>query len=935
MTQRDERHGRRRVQHFIAHQLSPLRVRLLVIALLVALPLLVLFAYSTREQHELDQERAEQAVERAAYLIAQNEDRLIAGIRPLLAVIAGADAVRGPGCTDYLDTIVNADSSLVSITVSAPDGTVVCAGGRASLGRTELDDIRDGARRRGFVVGEYRLRPGGGTGVLPIGYSPLEGEGRGDLVVALVDAGWVLKAARQAGFDDGDRLSVVGPGSEVLARYPDPEGFTGGVTRSPVTDAALRGTTRAVALRGVDGVERLWAFQPLGDGDRPSAHLALGLSSESLFRRSEQLSQQVLVAMVFAVVVALLMGAMVARFLVERPVRKLASAARRVGAGDLDLRFAAGKQGELADLATSFNVMVDRLQDHVQRVLNAERRFRVSFDHAPIGMALLELPAGDPPRIVEVNGSLCHLADVEAEDLRSQRAAGLVHPDDRDELVAELEQVRLGQLECVESERRLQRPGGEVRWTRTVIARVENEDGGPAFALMQVEDVTDARHARQHLEQLALYDPLTLLPNRTLAMDRVGQALARTARTGNPFGILFIDLDRFKVVNDSLGHHAGDALLVEVARRLRRTVRKFDTAARLGGDEFLVCCENLGPGRTIAESTLSALAERIALALAEPFELEDRQLTVPASIGMAIPDDPTTSAEMLLRDADIAMYRAKRSGGGRAELFAVGLRDVALVRLDIESGLRRALTDDQLEVHYQPVVDLATQTVIGAEALLRWRHPERGLVGPADLITIAEETGLIVPIGEFVLRTALRDAAAWRCDGLDLTVTVNVSPVQLAQSDLAVTVAQLLEDAQLPASAVGLELTETALLHVTGPALKQLSTLRALGVRIGVDDFGTGYASLASLRQLPVTFVKIDRSFVAGIANESKDAAVVRAIVGLGRDLGLSVVAEGVEEDAQADVLVDLGCERAQGFRFSRPQPNEDFLRVVGVLRHP
>ena len=417
-------------------------------------------------------------------------------------------------------------------------------------------------------------------------------------------------------------------------------------------------------------------------------------------------------------------------------------------------------------------------------------------------------------------------------------------------------------------------------------------------------------HAEARLAHQATHDALTGLPNRTLFLDRLGQALAQRHEDGTTVAVVFLDVDRFKVINDSAGHGAGDRLLTGLAQRLSGLVRPGDTVARFGGDEFTVLCQGVA-----GASGALKIAERIVEGTAAPFALDDGEVVVTLSAGIALPRAGDTP-ETLLRDADAAMYRAKERGRNRIEVFDEAMRDTAVARLDTEKALRRALDADELVLHYQPQVRVADGRLTGVEALVRWQHPERGLLPPGQFVPLAEEAGLIVPLGARVLEEACRQAQAWRRAGTPVVVWVNVSPVQVAQPDLARRVAGVLDATGVDPALIGLELTESALLADASSVV----ALSELGVRLAIDDFGTGYSSLDHLRRFPFDLVKIDRSFVAAL-DGARGTAIVAAVVGLAHALGLEALAEGVETEAQHDALRGIGCDLAQGFWFARPEP--------------
>jgi diguanylate cyclase (GGDEF)-like protein len=428
------------------------------------------------------------------------------------------------------------------------------------------------------------------------------------------------------------------------------------------------------------------------------------------------------------------------------------------------------------------------------------------------------------------------------------------------------------------------------------------------------------------LAHRVLHDPLTDLPNRTLFLDRLGLALARLRRQQTSIAVLFIDLDNFKVVNDSLGHGAGDKLLVELGGRLCDAIRPSDTIARFGGDEFVVLCEDITDARDAV-----TVGERIVAAASHPFTLEGREMYVSASVGVAVAVDSDATPETLLRDSDAAMYRAKERGSGRVEVFDEALRTRIMERLDLENGLRRALQRDELRVYYQPEVSVSQGRMIAVEALVRWEHPERGLLEPKEFVPLAEETGMIVEIGAWVLCEACRQISEWRRNGADIDLAVNVSARQLTQPDILDVVRNALEDSGLPAESLCLEITESAVMRDPEAALATLTLVKELGVKVALDDFGVGFSSLAQLKEmLPLHALKVDRSFISGLADDERNSAIVAAVVMMATTLGLTAIAEGVETEAQALQARALGCDISQGFFFTAPEPAELMAARLG-----
>ncbi len=485
---------------------------------------------------------------------------------------------------------------------------------------------------------------------------------------------------------------------------------------------------------------------------------------------------------------------------------------------------------------------------------------------------------------------------------------------------------------------RVRPPGEDVRWLAVRGSVEVDEDGTPARLVGTSQDVTDSKRAEEQsgillaeLAHQALHDALTGLPNRALLLDRLDHALAQVSRTGSAVAVLFLDLDRFKLVNDSRGHAAGDQLLVRVAERLRQVGRPADTVARFGGDEFVMICQDAG-----VVGHAMHVADRVAEAFLPPFPLGTDDMFLNVSIGIAVSDGRTSAAE-LLRNADAAMYQAKEHGRGRCEFFDETMRTEAAARLDVQTALHWAINRQEMLAHYQPLVDVRTGLPVGVEALVRWVHPTRGIVAPSEFVKLAEESGLIVPIDLAVMEQATEQCARWPAapSGARLNVSANLSIHHLRHPGLLGHVRSVLDASGLDPSSLCLELTESVLLEDVDRHMRTLLELRALGVRLAIDDFGTGFSSLTYLKRFPVDVVKIDRSFVAGLGTDASDTAIVRSVIDLAHALSLQVVAEGVERPEQLDALRSLGCDVAQGFLFSPPRPAAELLHWLAAARGP
>ena len=552
----------------------------------------------------------------------------------------------------------------------------------------------------------------------------------------------------------------------------------------------------------------------------------------------------------------------------------------------------------------------------------AERRYHGLFDNAIEGIFRTTVEG----HYLDANPALAHIYgfDSPEELMRSLRDIGTQLYVDRQRR-EEFMHIMKARGSVTGFESRVYRKNGDIIWISENARAIFAEDGSPIGYEGTVEDITERRLYQVRIEHQANYDTLTGLANRSLLQDRLQQALLTAASSGQRIAVAFVDLDRFKFINDSLGHHVGDELLKAVAGRLKACVRDCDTVARLGGDEFVLLIN----GHTGPEYVRQVM-DRMLASVAQPWIIEQGEFLVSCSIGVALHPDDGEEALTLLKHADSAMYRAKDSGRNNFQFFTRELNVLMTEQLELETHLRRALERNQFVLRYQPRVNLVTRQIVGAEALLRWRIPQRGTVPPLRFISLAEETGLIVPIGKWVLQTACAQNKAWQDAGLPpIVVSVNVSPRQFRHESLVQTVAAALRSTRLEPRYLELELTESMVMHDAPQLVAMLDELKELGVKIAVDDFGTGYSSLSYLKRFPVDRLKVDRSFVEHMTTEADDATIVRAIIALGHNLGLKVVAEGVETAQQARALRAYQCDEAQGFLFARAVSARDLPRLI------
>jgi len=563
-------------------------------------------------------------------------------------------------------------------------------------------------------------------------------------------------------------------------------------------------------------------------------------------------------------------------------------------------------------------------QRRISRALQeSEEHFRNAFDHAA-GMALVKADG----HWLQVNDSLCKMLGYSEEELLTKSFQSMTYAEDLGNDLVQVYQLLEGEIATYQLEKRYVHKAGHPVWVLESASILRGAENKPLHMIFQIQDITERKRAEEHIHHAAFHDALTGLPNRTLLSNHLSLAVERAKRNRDyQFAVLFLDLDRFKIVNDSLGHSLGDKLLIELSRRLESCLRKMDTVARLGGDEFGILLDGIED-----DPEAMSIVERIQQALMLPFDLDGHEFYTTASIGIAFSATGYEQHEDILRDADTAMYRAKANGKSRYEVFNKEMHNRAVELLRLENDLRRAIERQDIVPYFQPIIALETGKITGFEALARWQHLDRGLILPADFIPMAEETGLIIPLGMSVLRQSCKQLCVWQKEfpsETPLTMSVNLSSKQFRQADLVDEITSLVAEIELDPSHLRLEVTESVVMEDAETAFEMLRELKSLGVQISIDDFGTGYSSLSYLHRFPFDILKIDRSFINRMNVDKESQGIVKTIMTLAAELDKAVVAEGVETEEQRALLADLSCQYAQGYLFSRPVNVEAAERLL------
>lgn len=795
---------------------SGLRGRLLLFLLVAMLPALGLILYTAFHSWKLAEAYTRDETARLVRLASSDYQRLVEGTRHLLGALAGMTEVRerdAASCSALFGRLKTGYPHYANLGAIDPGGNIFCSATPLAA-RTKAGDrsyFRRAVETRGFVIGEYQIGRITGMPVVVFGYPSFDGAGRLRAVVfAALDLTWLNQLAVRARLPVDSALTLLDAEGTILNRHPDPEKWIGKkYPTAPLVQAVLANPGGgSIEVTGMDGKQRLYTYAPLIDTPKGGRlYITLGIPQDVAKSELRQVLARTLGGLALATLFTLVIAWYAGHVFLMRPVKALVGAAHRLGKGDLSARTGLARtQGELGELARTFDEMAESLQ---------------------------------------------------ARENRARRAEGAV-------------------------------------------------------------------------EHLAYHDALTELPNRLLLLDRLKQAVIEAGRHRRHVAMICLDMDRFKDVNDSLGHGTGDTLLKAVAARLAQCVRSGDTLARMGDDEFGIVLTDIARPEDIG-----LVQQKLRQCFTSAFRADGHELFVTVSAGISLFPLDGEEPDRLVRNAETAMYQAAEQGGNNYRFYSSEMSARTAERLRIETGLHQTLEGAKGEflLHYQPQVSLKTGTVTGVEALLRWRHPEFGLVSPTTFIPIAEETGQIVPIGERALRTACAQAMAWHRLGLSMRVSVNLSARQFLDSTLVETVKRVLAETRLDPRLLELEVTESILIRRGEGVGEALRDLKATGLSLAIDDFGTGYSSLGYLKRLPIDRLKVDQSFVRDIATDKDDATIVATVIALAHGLGMKVIAEGVETTKQLAFLREHGCDEVQGFLLGRPIPAEEIPGFVKERR--
>ncbi len=918
---------------------SGVRARVLLLVALAVAPWLAISIYHVIEDRGFAADAAQDSALQLARLISFDQRETISRSRSLLQALSTLPEIRTgtpADCRLRLANLLDSTQSYANIGVTDAQGNLLCdaRATRESINFSDRNWFREALKTRQFIIGNLIISRITGKPIIATALPIFNAQGTVQRIIyTTIDIGWLEHLLHQVKLPAGTVVSVMDANGAILARHPDGQQFAGKLNpMTTLVQAIVARKEEGIGEgKGIDGVTRLFAYHRLFENPATaSAYVSVTTPTAILFAKSDRQFARDMVIVGLATALIFILVWVGTNLLVLGKMKALIHATKRIAHGDFSTRTQIQGSGELSELARTFDSMAQSLEllfQQSQRVMEV--------------MPEAVIVSDSNGKIMTVNAQAEKLFGYTRSEMIGLSIEALVperfrttHASHRSAYIS----LATPTVRAMGEGRELfaRRKDGTEFATEISLGPLKTEDGD--FVISAVRDVSERKQFETRMLHQATHDPLTSLPNRILFHDILAHAMTRALRTEKLLAVLFLDLDEFKNINDTLGHEYGDLLLKEIAQRLTATLRADDLiarddgmVARQGGDEFTILLQ----GITVVDNII-LIAEKILAVISRPFIVDNHEMHMTASIGITIFPFDDTDIQSLLRNADTAMYRAKESGKNNFQFYTAGMNLLIRERMDIENGLRHALARNELVLHYQPQVDIASGEMIAVEALLRWAHPEKGLIPPDKFIPVAEESGLIVPIGEWVLRTACRQNKAWQNMGLPhIRMAVNLSARQFRQPHLLAVVAKALEDTGLDpyADSLELEVTESVVMKDLEGTISTLNKLHAMGIRLSIDDFGTGYSSMSYLKRFPINTLKIDQSFVRDITTDADDAAIASTIVTLGHSLKLRVIAEGVETAEQLALLREMKCDEIQGYLFSKPLPAEEMETLLRQAR--
>ena len=917
---------------------SGIRARLIVLVLLAVLPALAVILYVGHHHGQRELSAAREQMRLFARLTATDYTHLVNNTRQLLATLARLPEVRdgrGQSCNTLMGRIKSGYAQYANLGAIRPDGTIFCSAHPqpGSVNASDRGYFQKAVATREFTIGDYQVGRITGKPVVVLAYPAYDDDMRLRAVLfAAVDLAWLNPLLPMAHLPEGMTLTLLDNQGIVLNRYPQPEKWTSVSQAGSALYRAMRETGGEGMAEDVDldGIERLYAFAPLRHNTSDiGAYIAIGIPHRTIFAEVEHTLILVGVGLAIVTVLVLLAAWYGGDVILLRRLNALVDAAQRLARGEAGVRSGI-RDGvrEVAQLARVFDDMAETIEtreNKIQQVNTAlresEERFRSLVETTSDWIWEVDALG----KYTYVSPKIKDLLGYAPEEVLGKTPFDFMPPEEAVRLGRQFAETAAAQKSFERLENvNLHKDGREVVLETSGVPILDGEGRLAGYRGVD-RDVTERMQAREELHRVTHHDALTGLPNRVLLRDRLQQSLLDAKRRNRVVAVLWLDVNNFKNVNDSLGIENGDRVIRALGERLQTCVRAGDTVARVGGDEFCVVLKDLAHEEDVVE-----IIQKILSSLSAPHRIANQEFSLSTTIGASLFPRDAEEPEGLLENADAAMYHAKERGDGY-QFYSPNMTAIATEHLALENDLRHALERRELFLNYQPQVDLRTGLVTGVEALLRWRHPKLGMVSPVKFIPLAEATNLILPIGEWVLREACAQARAWQDAGLPpLRMGGNLSGRQFRQPDLVVTVGRILDETGLDPRRLDVELTESTMVQNPEAAAEILTGLETLGLQISIDDFGTGYSSLSYLKRLPIDILKIDQSFVRGVTTDPDDASIVIAIITLAHALGIQTIAEGVETKAQLEFLRKHGCEAMQGYYFSKPLPAED---VAVLLR--